>query len=105
MGVAEEGGEGEGFFVLVVVEIGRELGIDLADLVEEPGVEPVGIVAGELAIFGGRDGKLEANKVGLVGPGEDGRGFGAGHGGWKLGVPRGIVGQKSGLRSVYRQFA
>ncbi len=104
LGVTEEGGEGEGFFVLVVVEIGGEIGIDLADLVEEPGVEPVGVVAGESAALGWSNGELEANEVGLGGPGEDGCGFGTGHSGWKGGVSRGIVGQESLLVSVCTGF-
>jgi hypothetical protein len=47
---------------------------------------------------------LEANEIGLVGQGEDGGSFGTEHGGWKVGVSRGIVGQESLLVGVCTGF-
>jgi hypothetical protein len=66
--IAQEAGEGEGFFGLVVVKFGGEAGVDLAYLIEKPGVEPVGVVAGEGAGLDGLKGNLESNEVWLTFP-------------------------------------
>jgi hypothetical protein len=42
--ITQKAGKGKGFFGLVVVEFGRKVRVNLADLVEEPGMEPVGVV-------------------------------------------------------------
>lgn len=48
--------KGKGFLGLVIVKFGRKIGVDLANLFEEPSMEPVGIVTGQNAVLGRLDG-------------------------------------------------
>ncbi len=77
--VACDGGEGEGFFGLSVVEIGGEFWVSQADLVEEPGVEFGGVVGGGAEVGFGLEGESKGDEIGVGGNGEDGLAFG-GHG-------------------------
>ena len=63
-----EVGEGKAFFGLVVVEDGGKVGVGLADLVEEPGVEADCVVEGEVGGLGWGEVKGEADELGVWGP-------------------------------------
>jgi hypothetical protein len=46
-------GKSEGFFGFAVVEVGGEVRVELADLIEEPSVQPDGILRVEGAVVEG----------------------------------------------------
>jgi len=61
----EDTGDGEGFFRLSVVEVGGQVGISEANLVEEPGVKLGGEVGGSMEVGVRFQGESDAEQSGV----------------------------------------